>query len=50
MTELQESRKAQLGDMSDILEKREALGREIQELGLGVWVCGFLGGFVGLLR
>lgn len=30
MTELQESRKAQLGDMSDILEKRDSIGKEIQ--------------------
>lgn len=33
MSELQESRKAQLGDMSDIIEKRDALGREIQAAG-----------------
>eukprot|EP00438_Fugacium_kawagutii_P006745 Skav219157 [mRNA] locus=scaffold1574:869264:879006:- [translate_table: standard] len=31
MTELQESRKAQLGDMSDILEKRDNIGKEIQD-------------------
>lgn len=41
MTELQESRKAQLGDMSEILEKRDAIGKEIQvgsQLGTpGLW-------------
>ena len=30
MNELQEERKAQLGDVSGIVEKRDALGKEIQ--------------------
>merc|ERR1719375_1342328 len=31
MTELNESRKAQLGDFSDVMEKREGLKKKIQE-------------------